>query len=310
MNGESRVMRTMFVVAFAIAACLSALTATGCSRPATAGPRPEIQAATDIREKLTAGAADTAAAGDASGEASGTGWGTLKGTFKYVGTPPAPGKLNVDKDMEVCGKGNGILDNKLLVASDGGIANVVVYARTKRVHESAQALPADNTAKPLDFDQKNCMFLTHVMGVQVGQKIEIKNSDPLGHNTKIDPAKGIPFNQNVPAGSALAYVPSAEEAFPATVACSIHPWMRAYMLPRKDKYFAVTTANGAFEIPNLPAGEEVEIQVWHENAAGPQGALVLDKKDLKWTNKGRFKIKLEPDKTTDLSLEVPAAAFK
>ncbi|MBI3838497.1 MAG: hypothetical protein HY288_11270 [Planctomycetia bacterium] len=303
-------MHKKFVAASAITAGLLTLTASGCSRPASAGPRPETQAALEIREKLLAGAADTAVREDAATEATGTGWGTLRGTFKFDGTPPTPGKLTVDKDLEVCGKGNGILNNSLLVASDGGIANIVLYARgAKRVHESAQPLSGDKAGTPVEFDQKGCMFLTHVLAVQVGQKIDVKNSDPLGHNTKIDPAKGLPFNQSVPFGSPLVYVPTAEEAFPATVACSIHPWMRAYLLPRKDKYFAVTTANGAFEIANLPAGEEVEIQVWHESAAGSQGALVLDRKDLNWTNKGRFKIKLDADKPTDLELIVPAAAF-
>jgi hypothetical protein len=86
--------------------------------------------------------------------------------------------------------------------------------------------------------------------------------------------------------------------------------MKAYLLPRKDKYFAVTAADGSFEIANLPAGEEVEIQVWHERGTGPNGALVLPKKELKWTSRGRFKIKLEPDQTTDLALEVPAAAIR
>jgi hypothetical protein len=265
--------------------------------------------ALDIREKLLAGAEAAPTEGAAS-EATGTGWGTLRGTFKFAGTPPAPTKLNVDKDLGVCGKGAGILDNSLLVASDGGIANIVLYARAKRVNEAAQPLKAENSAPTIEFDQKGCMFLTHVVALQVGQKMEVKNSDPLGHNTKIDPAKGFPFNQSVPSGTPLAYVPTAEEAFPATVACSIHPWMRAYMLPRKDKYFAVTAADGSFEIANLPAGEEVEIQVWHERASGSQGALVLDREDLKWTNKGRFKIPLEADKTTPLELIVPATAFK
>jgi hypothetical protein len=36
----------------------------------------------------------------------------------------------------------------------------------------------------------------------------------------------------------------------------------------------------------------------------------LDKKELKWSPKGRFKVKLEADKPLDLSLEVPASAFK
>jgi hypothetical protein len=217
----------------------------------------------------------------------------------------------VTKDTEVCGAGGPLLDNSLTVGPDKGLANVVVYARAKRVHESAAPLAAENDATPIVFDQKKCMFLTHVLACQVNQKINIKNSDPVGHNTKIDPQKGLPFNQNLPSDQSIAYTATGEEAIPATVSCSIHPWMRAYMLPRKDKYFAVTTSDGSFEIPNLPAGEEVELQVWHERGTGAGGALVLPRKDLKWTNKGRFKVMLEPDQTLDLAtLEVPASSIK
>ena len=86
--------------------------------------------------------------------------------------------------------------------------------------------------------------------------------------------------------------------------------MKAYLLPRNDKYFAVTKDDGSFEIANLPAGEEVEIQVWHERASGPNGALVLPNKELKWSPKGRFKVKLDPDETKDLALEIPAGALR
>ncbi len=302
-------MQKTIAILMAGSAGLCLLSISGCARPASAGPSPDAQAAAEIRKALDAGAGDGAGAA-AAAESTGTGWGTLRGTFKFVGTPPAPGKLTVDKDAEVCGKGNGLLDNSLQVGSDGGIANVVIYARAKRVHDSAKPLAADNDAAPLVFDQKDCMFLTHVLGCQVNQKIDVKNSDPLGHNTKIDPAKGASFNQNLPKNESVAYVPGAEESTPAPVSCSIHPWMRAYVLPRNDKYFAVTKPDGSFEIPNLPAGEELEIQVWHERGAGPSGALVLPNKELKWSNKGRFKVNLTADQTTDLALEVPAAAFK
>lgn len=288
---------------------LALVSLSGCARPASAGPSAEPQVASEIRSKLAAGG-EASADATAEAEPTGTGWGTLKGTFKFVGTPPTPGKLKVDKDQEVCGKGDGLLDNSLVVASDGGIANIVLYARAKRVHESAAPLAAENEAPPMVFDQKNCMFLTHVALAQVNQKVDIRNSDPVGHNTKIDPFKGAAFNQNLPVGQSLLYVPAQEEASPVPVSCSIHPWMKAYMLPRKDKYFAVTGPDGSFEIANLPAGEEVEIQVWHERAAGANGALVLPNKDLKWSNKGRFKIKLDADQTKDLALEVPAAAFQ
>jgi hypothetical protein len=280
---------------------------SGCGGQAAAGPPAETEVALDIRKKLEAGAAESVAAGDAAAS-TGTAWGTLAGRFTFEGTPPAPGRLNVDKDTEVCGKGMGILDNSLLVSSDGGIANIVVYARAKRFHESAKPLEGKSDA-PVVFDQKNCMFLSHVMPFQLGTPMDIKNSDPIGHNTKIDPQRGVPFNQTLAVGQAAPYMATAEETFPATVSCSIHPWMRAYILPRKDKYFAVTKDDGTFEIANLPAGEEVELQVWHEHGTGPGHGLVLDRKDLKWTDKGRFKINLKPDETTNLDLKVPAAAF-
>ncbi len=284
------------------------LTLSGCGRSAAAGPAPDLAAAEAIRKNLTDGSAENSG-GQQAAESTGTGWGTLKGTFKFVGTPPAASPLNVDKDTEICTRDGALMDNSLVVGSGGGIANVVIYARAKRVHDSAKPLE-EGQGEAKIFDQKDCMFMSHVAAVQVGQPLDIKNSDPLGHNTKIDPRKGVPFNQTLAVGQTVAYIPTAEEAIPASVSCSIHPWMRAYLLPRKDKYFAVTDDNGTFEIPYLPAGEDLELQVWHERGTGPGGGLVLDRKDLKWTSKGRFKVKLEPDQTAELTFEVPAAAFK
>jgi hypothetical protein len=253
-------------------ASLASLLSSGCSRPVSASPNPQPAVAAEIRKALESGAtAETGATATAS-------------------TGP-------------------LMDNSLLVGPDKGIANIVIYARAKRVHDSAAPLPADNELEPLVFDQKDCMFLTHVLACQVNHKIDIRNSDPVGHNTKIDPQKGVPINPVLPAHANIPYTPTAEEALPAPVSCSIHPWMRAYVLPRNDKYFAVTKSDGSFEIPNLPAGEEVELQVWHERAAGAGGALVLPRKDLNWSPRGRFKVKLEPDQTLELALEVPPSAI-
>ena len=68
--------------------------------------------------------------------------------------------------------------------------------------------------------------------------------------------------------------------------------MKAYMMPRKDTYMAVTKADGSFEIPNLPAGEKVEFQVWHEKAVAswppsPSG-------------RGRFTVTIPKDGVHDL----------
>src|SRR4029453_8315388 len=112
----------------------------------------------------------------------------------------------------------------------------------------------------------------HVFPVAVGQTVEIKNSDPTGHNTKIGGKMN--FNKKISSAATGALPVRKEEATPAQVTCSIHPWMTAYMLPRDNKYFAVTKADGTFEISNIPAGEPIEIQVWHEHSANPSGLFV------------------------------------
>ena len=72
-----------------------------------------------------------------------------------------------------------------------------------------------------------------------GQPIDIKNSDPTGHNTNI---LGTGFNQLIPAEGSIPFKLQKEDARPVKVTCSIHPWMMAYMLARKNGYFAITDA--------------------------------------------------------------------
>jgi hypothetical protein len=235
--------------------------------------------------------------------ATGTGWGSLKGRFTFAGAAGQPKPLVVDKDTEVCSKGGmKLLDRSLLIdPSSKGLANVVVFARkTSRVKAAV-------SETPLVFDQKNCEFISPVFAARVGQPVDVRNSDPIGHNTNI---AGSSFNQLIPAGQGTAYKPDAETGMPTMVTCNIHPWMKAYAVFRKDGYVAVSSPDGSFTISDLPAGETIEFQVWHERSSGPNGAVGLEKPDLKWTPKGRFQIKLEPDEVKDLgTLEIPAAAI-
>jgi hypothetical protein len=275
--------------------------ASGCTADRVAAPSADAEAAKQLRVTL-ASTGGAAAAGEAAAS-TGTGWGTLKGRFVFAGTPGAPKPLVADKDMEVCSKaGMKLLDRSLLVdPSTKGLANVVVFARkASRVKN-----PVPET--PVVFDQKQCEFLSPVFAARVGQPVDVRNSDPIGHNTNI---AGTAFNQLIPAGQGTVYKPESETGMPTMVTCNIHPWMKAYAVFRKDGYVAVTAADGSFAIPDLPAGETIELQVWHERSTGPNGAVGLDKPELKWTPKGRFQIKLEPDEIKDLgTLEVPASAI-
>lgn len=286
-----------------------AVMAVGCTAETDLGPVANARTAGEIRKAITGGESTTE--GEEEAEAStGTGWATIRGQFVFDGTPPQMQPYNVTKEPEICAPGNQPpLQETLLVDSgSGGIKNVVVFLRdASRVHETATS-----KSEPIVFDQKECVFLTHVIAATVGQTIEIKNSDDTGHNTNIM-GRANKFNQTIPAGGSIPYVPQKEEATPAPVVCSIHPWMSAYLLPRENSYYAVTGDDGTFEIANVPAGEEIEFQVWHESASGPGGGLSggsPDAPELKWDNRGRFTVTLQPDEVKEVKVVVPANAFK
>ena len=298
MNCRTKNRRIAALSAVATAAAL------GCNQPTEMGKFANLGAAEKIRTALVGDAA--AAEGEVA--ATGTGWATIRGRFIFEGDPPTMPPYPVNKDATVCAPGGQPPPQESLVVDSAtkGIANIAIYPRkVSRVHETAGP-----KTEPFVFDQEVCVFLTHVAAVTVDQPIEIKNSDNVGHNTNISGQNS--FNQTIPSGGSTPFAAKREEATPAPVSCSIHPWMRAYLLPRKNAYFAVTKPDGSFEIANLPAGEEVEIQVWHESAAGGKGALFVDDdaaKALEWDDKGRFKITLEENEDRELNITVPASAF-
>lgn len=279
---------------------------SGCERVDELGPTAQVSVASNIREAF---ASSETGSLEEKVVSTGTGWGTLKGQFIYDGNPPEMPPYNVNKDVSTCTiNGQAPKQEWLLVDSEtSGIANVVIFARkVNRVHESMEAQEESKI-----FDQQECVFLSHVFPLVVGQTVEIKNSDPVGHNTNIE-SRYSGFNQTIPADGSVAYVPQREEAAPVAVRCSIHPWMLAYMLPRENPYFAVTVEDGTFEIPNLPAEEEIEFQVWHESAPGGSGGLALEggqANELGWTNRGRFTIQLEQDEVMEINMVVPPAAL-
>jgi hypothetical protein len=287
-----------------VLAVVSAVALAGCNRSAELGPVADAGTAEAIRKALSAGDAESGQAAAPTG----TGWATIKGQFVYDGDPPKMPPYEVTKEHQICTEnGKAPPQELLIVAPDSkGIKNVAVFLRdASRVHESANP-----NAEPVVFDQKHCVFLSHVVGATVGQSLDIKNSDPTGHNTNI---QGSGFNQLIPEGGSILFSVQKESQQPNKVTCSIHPWMVAYMLPRKNGYFAVTDADGKFEIANVPAGEPLEFQVWHESGAAPGNGLVgttADAPDLKWSNRGRVSVTLEPETKKEIKVVVPPKAFR
>lgn len=189
-------------------------------------------------------------------------WASLKGRFVFDGTPPSPVEITADKDVEVCGK-HKLVNEELVVSDDKGIANVVLFVRSKGVTVHPD-LEDGSKADPVVLDNKDCRFQPHVGFVQTGQTLTIKNSDSVGHNSNIATMKNSPSNSLVPSNGSSDVTFSSDEAIPASVTCNIHPWMKAYLVICPNPYGVVSGADGSFEIENLPVGEELEFQLWHE----------------------------------------------
>ncbi|MCA9103125.1 MAG: hypothetical protein R3C10_23010 [Pirellulales bacterium] len=213
-------------------------------------------------------------------------WGDLTGKFVYDGKAPAPTKIDVTKDVEVCGKFP-LVDESLLVGEDGGLANIVVYVRSRnvKVHPDYDALKDEKAI----LDNNGCRFQPHVLPVWIEQTMELHNSDPVPHNSNIAPLGDKAVNPLLPPMGMLDHTFRRKQTYPVPVSCNIHPWMKGYVLPAENPYVAVTAEDGSFTLKNLPAGKELEFHAWHEKSGNvdPTGAGVP-----KGWSKGRFKLKI------------------
>jgi len=295
------------LLALGTLALAGAIALPGCGRSFAGGPVANPEAVAKIRHELEsksgvpAGGAETQAA-------KATGWGTIKGRFVYDGTPPTPAAIAITKDPEVCGK-HPLNNESLLVGSDHGIANVVVYARDRKieVHPDYAASAKDKVV----LDNHECHFVPHVLAVRAGQTLDVKNTDTVSHNTKAAFVINTAVNNTIPVGDQPLEVPITQgEQGPVEVSCTIHPWMKGYLVVQPHPYMAVSGKDGTFELKNVPAGVPVEFQVWHEASTGSNGAVAVSRPELKWQNNGRFTVTLEPDQALDLKdLKVPASAL-
>jgi hypothetical protein len=277
---------------FAVA--LLALTAAvGCGPRIPAQQIPDAQRVAEIRKVLLEGGGGAATA---EARPDPQGWGTLTGTFRVeqavagqLANRPA---LSIGGDDAAFCNAHGAIKSESVVVdgSTGAVRDVVMFladdlSKVEKPELWLNESAAPGKTEPMVFDQKNCVFLTHVLGMQTSQPLEIHNSDQKSHNTKLDPSSNPAFNQTIAPGSILTYQHQKEERAPYKASCSVHPWMNAWIFPRNNSYFAVTGEDGKFTIPNLPAGVPLTFKVWQEKA-GFVKQVKIDGKDTPIPSKG------------------------
>jgi len=207
-------------------------------------------------ETAAPGAEAAKGAAPAAGAAT-TGTASVSGKISFDGAVPPPEKVKLSADPKCVAMHPGGMEKRAIQVKDGGLANVLVYVK----NGASGTYPAPTA--PAEINQKGCNYEPHVVVLQVGQPLEIVNSDDTLHNIHPRPTVNAEFNIGQPKQGmkSTKTFDKPEVMFP--VGCDVHPWMRAFIAVLSNPFYAVTKEDGTFEVKGLPAGE-YEIEAVHE----------------------------------------------
>ena len=184
--------------------------------------------------------------------------GTITGTVKYEGKVPPMKALKMAADPICDGKHKDAPARMewLVVGDNGELKNAFVW-----IKEGADNYPAPEEHAVLD--QNGCIYSPHVLGVQVGQVVDILNTDGTLHNVHSLPKLNPQFNIAMPKFKKKKEVTFTKQEMMFPIKCDVHPWMKCYVAVVNHPFFDVTGEDGNFKISGLPAGKYT-LEVWHE----------------------------------------------
>jgi plastocyanin len=179
--------------------------------------------------------------------------GSISGTVKFKGTAPAPKKLDVNKDKEVCGKTP--KTEQSLVVNNGNLVNAVITITDIQKGKKIET-------KKVPLDQNGCEYKPHVLAFPAGSTLEILNPDGILHNVHSYSKVNSPFNQAQPKFKKTLDV-KIEKPEVIEIKCDVHGWMHGWLVATENPYFAVTDNSGNFKLTDVPPGNYT-VEVWHE----------------------------------------------
>jgi plastocyanin len=132
--------------------------------------------------------------------------------------------------------------------------DVVVYLENVKAE-----FPAPKE-KPL-VDQKDLVFIPHVLPVLAGTTVKFGNSDNVRHNV-FSPSKAKKFNLGT-YGAGIVREVTLDKPGVVTVLCNVHQEMSSFIVVLENPFFAKTAPNGKYTIQNIPPGT-YKLKTWHE----------------------------------------------
>ena len=184
--------------------------------------------------------------------------GTIVGHVRLTpSAPPSPIiRMGGDPRCSAAAGGKRVTQDFVVRSADGGLANTFV-----NLQGSFPATPVPT--QPVALDQRGCIFVPRMVGVQVGQTLQVTNSDNTAHNVHSLSTHSNAFNVSQPRKGMTSRFPLKSEDVVMRIKCDIHSWMVAWVGVVPHPYFAVSGGDGSFAIARVPPGRHT-IQTWHE----------------------------------------------
>lgn len=197
------------------------------------------------------------------------------GRVSYRGPVPAPIEVPVDRDSEVCGQVVTVPTLSVDTATHG-VREAIVHV------DSEEGMKANGSGQVSIVQNRRCVFSPRVAALRVGAETEIRNDDPVMHNTNISLQNSTVLNVALVPGGNPIKKPLKKQGL-HVVRCNVHKFMQAYRYVFNDSFFDQTNNVGQFRIQGISPGQHT-VSVWHatlgelhkEILAPSTGTLTVD----------------------------------
>jgi plastocyanin len=130
----------------------------------------------------------------------------------------------------------------------------------------------DRESPHATLDQRNEAFVPHLLAITVGTVVDFPNSDRTYHNVfSLSKTKRFDLGRY---GTGRSKSIMFDRPGIVRVFCDIHSHMNAFILVFNHRFFAVTDADGRYEIDGVPAGTYT-LSAWYEGAVRDQGSVTI-----------------------------------
>jgi plastocyanin len=197
--------------------------------------------------------------------------GTVRGRALFDGAAPETKMLSVKGNPECSVQhAGGQLPSEELVVNGGALQNVFVY-----VKEGLEGYSFPVPAEPVVIENRKCVYVPHVAGAMAGQTVNFVNKDSTLHNIHSYPKASKGFNLGLPLVDMKQSKKFETPEVMVPLKCDVHPWMLGYLGVVAHPFFAVTDAQGNFELKGLPPGEYT-LEAWHEKLGARSQTLRIE----------------------------------